>query len=155
MKINLFFLLFILFSTTAFVFGETEKIIQPKDYTADIKTAERQNYKVETKQYKKDYPTVLYIIFTAEIPSSNEIKNLLYKELKISSKKEGVANNIIASAWIDDSTSDTLTKIELSEGSSAFVWVAKEKKIMSFSDYLKFLKKQKKDKKNKDIPSQQ
>ncbi|MDD5021422.1 MAG: hypothetical protein PHR82_04680 [Endomicrobiaceae bacterium] len=156
MKLNLFFLLSLLFLANGFVFAqEEEKIVQQKDETSNIKIIERQIYQVQIKQYRKDYPVVLYIVFKEEIPASDEIKNLLYKELRTISKKEGSNNNIIASAWIDDGTSETLTKIDLSEGSSAFVWISKEKKIMSFSDYLKFLKKQKKDKKNNDIPSQQ
>jgi hypothetical protein len=154
MKINTFFLFIILFASVGLLFAETEKekIVHPKDYTADIKTAERSNYKIEIKQYKKDYPVVLYLIFGTEIPSAGDIKNLIYKELKISAKKEGASNNIIASAWSDDGISDNLTKIELSDNSSAFVWLSKEKQIMSFAEYLKFLKKQKKDKKNKNIP---
>lgn len=155
MKLNLFFLLTLLFLTSSFVFAQDEKIAQQKDTTTNIKTIEKQNYQVQIKQYRKDYPVVLYVVFKEAVPASDEIRNLLYKELRIASKKEGFNNNIIASAWIVDATSETLTKIDLSEGSSAFVWISKEKKIMSFSDYLKFLKKQKKDKKNKAVPNQQ
>lgn len=155
MKLNLFILLSLLFLTNSFVLAQDEKIVQQKDETTNIKTIERQNYNVQIKQYKKDYPVVLYIVFKEAVPVSDEIKNLLYKELRILSKKEGLKNDIIASAWINDTISETLTKIDLSEGSSAFVWVSKEKKIISFADYLKFLKKQKRDKKNKDVANQQ
>lgn len=138
-----------------FTFAENEKIIQQKDETANVKTIDRQNYTLQIKQYRKDYPVVLYIIFKESVPASDEIRNLLYRELRIFSKKEGLNSDIIASAWLDDTISGTLTKIDLSESSSAFVWVSKEKKIMSFTDYVKFLKKQKKDKKNKAVSNQQ
>ena len=155
MKLNLFILFTLLFMMNGFIFAENEKIIQQKDETANVKTIERQNYTVQIKQYRKDYPVVLYIIFKESAPASDEIRNLLYKELRITTKKEGLNSDIIASAWIDDTTSESLTKIDLTEGSSAFVWVSKEKKIMSFADYIKFLKKQKKDKKTKDNLNQQ
>lgn len=154
MKLNLFIFFTILFLTNGFIFAEDEKIIQKKDQTANIKVIERENYTVQIKQYRKDYPVVLYIIFKESAPVSDEIRNLLHKELRIISKKEGFHNDIIASAWTDDTISETLTKIDLSQSSSAFVWVSKEKKIISFSDYIKFLKKQKKDKKNKDVANQ-
>ncbi|GAB1401970.1 hypothetical protein MASR1M68_08810 [Elusimicrobiota bacterium] len=155
MKFNLFILFTILFLINGFIFAEDEKIIQQKDQTANIKVIERENYTVQIKQYRKDYPVVLYIIFKESVPASDEIRNLLYKELRITSKKEGLNSDIIASAWIDDTTSESLTKIDLSQSSSAFVWISKEKKTMSFADYIKFLKKQKKDKKNKAVSNQQ
>lgn len=88
MKFNLFILFTILFLINGFIFAEDEKIIQQKDQTANIKVIERENYTVQIKQYRKDYPVVLYIIFKESVPASDEIRNLLYKELRITSKKK-------------------------------------------------------------------
>ena len=143
-----FFLLFAVsfsFCQSAFSF-EQEKIILKKDDSGIIRKIEKQNYSVHIKQYNKDYPVVLYVILKQQ-PSNEEVKNILYKELKIISKKEGISSNIIASAWVSDNTSESITKIELSEKSSAFVWMSKEKKILPFNDYIKYLKKHKKNKK--------
>ncbi len=146
-KILLMFAFLFIFFKPAFSYEyEQEKIILKKDDSGIIRKIEKQNYSVHIKQYNKDYPVVLYVILK-ERPSNEEVKNMLYKELKLISKKEGASSNVIASAWISDSASEMITKIELSEKSGAFVWISKEKRILSFNDYVKYLKKHKKNKK--------
>ena len=61
-------------------------------------------------------------------------------------------NDIIASAWFDDQISDKLEKIELTKTYGTFVWISdeKERKIVNFIEYLKYLKKKKEEDKNKE-----
>ncbi|MDD3053023.1 MAG: hypothetical protein WCS83_04075 [Endomicrobiia bacterium] len=122
----------------------------------NINTIERKNYNVQIKQYDKKYPVIIYVIFEDEIPLLDEIKKILKSELLIMSKKEGEKNNIIASAWFDNKMSGKLEKIELSKNYSAFIWVCnKDKTIMTFSDYINYLKKKKeKDKKKEKLNSE-
>ncbi|MDD2523683.1 MAG: hypothetical protein PHT81_02425 [Endomicrobiaceae bacterium] len=122
----------------------------------NINTIERKNYNVQIKQYDKKYPVIVYVIFEDEIPLLDEIKKILKSELLIMSKKEGEKNNIIASAWFDNKMSGKLEKIELSKNYSAFIWVCnKDKTIMTFSDYINYLKKKKeKDKKKEKLNSE-
>lgn len=106
---------------------------------------ERNNYTVHIKQYDKQYPVAAYVVYKNNIPLLDEIKKTLRKELIAMSKKQGAQNNIIASAWFDNSATGKLEKIELSKNYSALVWVCgKERTIMPFNDYINYLKKKKK-----------
>lgn len=117
----------------------------------NITTVERKNYNVQIKQYDKKYPVVAYIIFKNEIPLLDNVKKILRTELLIMSKKYGVKNNIIASAWFDNKISGKLEKVELSKNYSAFIWVCnKEKTIMAFNDYINYLKKKKEKERKKE-----
>ncbi len=106
---------------------------------------ERKNYTVQIKQYDSQYPVAAYIIYKGDIPVLDEVKKTLRKELLIMSKKQGAKNNIIASAWADNKATGKPEKIELSKNYSSFVWVSgKQRTIMTFTDYVNYLKKKKK-----------
>jgi len=113
---------------------------------------ERENYKVQIKQYAKEYPIALYVVFKEQTPLLNDIKKILKTELLVFSKTlEDEETNVIASAWFDDQVSDNLEKIELSTRNSAFVWVGgDEKTIKTFPDYIKYLKEKILDEKEKE-----
>lgn len=132
--------------------AENSNNSQQKEETS-VKVIDRETYQVQIKQYKKDYPMVLYIVFKEETPLLDEIKKILRTELLTLTKTRKIENDIIASAWFDDQVSDNLEKIELAKKYGALVRIYdKEKKkdmgIVSFPEYLKYLKK-KKDDKNK------
>lgn len=102
---------------------------------------ERDDYKVILKQYAKEYPIALYVVYKEYTPFISEIQKTLRKELLTISKTIDKNTVVIASAWFDDQISDELEKIELSTRNSAFVWVgAEEKTIKTFPDYIKYLK---------------
>lgn len=137
---NLLFGILLVFGFT--VFGFTND---------NITTVERKTYNVQIKQYDKKYPVIAYIIFKNEIPLLDNVKKILRTELLIMSKKYGMKNNIIASAWFDNKISGKLEKIELSKNYSAFIWVSnKEKTIMAFNDYINYLKKKKEKERKKE-----
>jgi len=137
---NLLFGILLVFCFT--VFGFTNE---------NITTVERKTYNVQIKQYDKKYPVIAYIIFKNEIPLLDNVKKILRTELLIMSKKYGMKNNIIASAWFDNKISGKLEKIELSKNYSAFIWVSnKEKTIMAFNDYINYLKKKKEKERKKE-----
>lgn len=84
--------------------------------------------------------------------SKSKNKNENSKETKTG--LETIKKVAVASAWFDDQVSDELEKIELAKKYSAFVWFYDEqnkaKKILTFDEYLKYLKKKKEDFKKKD-----
>ncbi len=146
---NLFKTIFIfaLFILPTFCFAENSEDVQ-------IKTIDRENYQVQIKQYNKNYPLVLYVVFKEETPVIDEIKKILRTEIVTLTKTRKIEDDIIASAWFDDQISDNLEKIELEKNYGAFVRIYdKEKKkavgIVSFPEYLKYLKKKKEENKNK------
>ena len=146
---NLFKNIFIfsLFILPTFCFAENTEDVQ-------IKTIDRENYQVQIKQYNKNYPLVLYVVFKEETPVIDEIKKILRTEIVTLTKTRKIEDDIIASAWFDDQISDNLEKIELEKNYGAFVRIYdKEKKkavgIVSFPEYLKYLKKKKEENKNK------
>ncbi len=146
---NLFKTIFIfaLFILPTFCFAENSEDVQ-------IKTIDRENYQVQIKQYNKNYPLILYVVFKEETPVIDEIKKILRTEIVTLTKTRKIEDDIIASAWFDDQISDNLEKIELEKNYGAFVRIYdKEKKkavgIVSFPEYLKYLKKKKEENKNK------
>ena len=146
---NLFKTIFIfaLFILPTFCFAENAEDVQ-------IKTIDRENYQVQIKQYNKNYPLILYVVFKEETPVIDEIKKILRTEIVTLTKTRKIEDDIIASAWFDDQISDNLEKIELEKNYGAFVRIYdKEKKkavgIVSFPEYLKYLKKKKEENKNK------
>ena len=100
---------------------------------------DRENYKIILKQYSKQYPMALYVVFKEATPLISEIQKILRTELLTISKTVN-SKTIIASAWFDDQVSDNIEKIELSTRNSAFVWVGNQKTIKSFPEYIKYLK---------------
>ena len=146
---NLFKNIFVfsLFILPTFCFAENTEDVQ-------IKTIDRENYQVQIKQYNKEYPVILYVVFKEATPLLDEIKKILRTELVSLTKTRRIDNDIVASAWFDNQVSDDLEKIELTNKYGAFVRIYdKEKKkevgTVSFPEYLKYLKKKKEDDKNK------
>ncbi len=138
---------FSLFILPTFCFAENTEDVQ-------IKTIDRENYQVQIKQYNKEYPVILYVVFKEATPLLDEIRKILRTELVSLTKTRRIDNDIVASAWFDTQVSDDLEKIELTNKYGAFVRIYdKEKKkevgTVSFPEYLKYLKKKKEDDKNK------
>ena len=46
-----------------------------------IKVIDRENYQVQVKQYNKDYPIILYVVFKESTPLLDEIKKILKTEI--------------------------------------------------------------------------
>lgn len=142
-----------LFLLPTVCFAENNNNSQQKEETS-VKVIDRETYQVQIKQYKKDYPMVLYIVFKEETPLLDEIKKILRTELLTLTKTRKIENDIVASAWFDDQVSDNLEKIELAKKYGALVRIYnKEKKkemgIVTFPEYLNYLKKKKEENKKK------
>ncbi len=153
---NLFKSIFIvsLFMLPTICFAENENN-SPKKEDVSVKVIDREDYQVQIKQYNKDYPVALYVIFKEATPLLEEIKKILKTELVSLTKTSRINSDIIASAWFDDQISDDLEKIEITNKYASFVRIYdKEKKkevgTVSFPEYLKYLKKKKDEKKNKE-----
>lgn len=141
-KLLLSILFFLIFGSCVFAdANEPEKTVVDRDA-----------YQIQIKQYQKDYPVVLYVVFKEPVlPPLENVKKILKTELLLLSKKEGLKNNIIASAWFNNPASGNQEKIELSKKYSSLVWVSgKQKTIMTFSDYINFLKKKKEEERKKE-----
>lgn len=142
-----------LFLLPTVCFAENNNNSQQKEETS-VKVIDRETYQVQIKQYKKDYPMVLYIVFKEETPLLDEIKKILRTELLTLTKTRKIENDVVASAWFDDQVSDNLEKIELAKKYGALVRIYnKEKKkemgIVTFPEYLNYLKKKKEENKKK------
>jgi len=142
-----FIFIIILFMLPVLCFCEEQK--QELVFEKDI---DREEYLVKIKQYKQEYPLILYVVFKESVPLLNSITQILKTEILKLANTEKPKNDIIASAWFDDQISDKLEKIELTKTYGAFVWISdeKERKIVSFIEYLKYLKKKKEEDKNKE-----
>lgn len=117
---------------------------QEKSADANIRIIEKENYIIQIKQNEKNYPKVLYVIFKETYPDLESARKILKAELLSLAKKENKEINIISSAWFDDGKSDVLQKIKFSEKYGSLLWVgAKTKSVMTFPEYLDFLKKEK------------
>lgn len=141
------FLMIFLFSLPVFCFAQNSFAAQQKEETS-VKTIDRETYQVQIKQYNKDNPIVLYVVFKESTPLLDEINKILKTEILTLAKTRKIENDIIASAWFDDQVSDNMEKIELTKKYGAFVRIydKEEKKsagIVSFPEYLKYLKKKK------------
>ena len=141
---------FLLFAGVAFC---EETLQNQKNNIEDVKITvkDKENYQVQIKQYSKEYPVVVYVVFKQSTPLLNNIMQILKNEIMAMSKKEGLKNNIIASAWFDDEYSDELEKINLTQKYSAFIWVYDKKTVMNFYEYMQFLKKEKEKEKKKKL----
>lgn len=150
--IRLFFVTLLLLLPILSVAENTDKT-REEDKTP-IKIIDRENYQVQIKQYNKDYPIILYVVFKEATPLLDEINKILKTEILTMVKTKKIEDTIIASAWFDDQVSDNLEKIELAKKYGAFVRIydKKEKKaigIVSFNEYLKYLKNKKEEDKKK------
>lgn len=122
-----------------------------REQTVPIKTIERDDYTIQVKQYDKKYPVVMYVVFKNSVPVLSELNKILKTELLTYVNAENIKSPVIISSWFDDQVSDNLEKIELNRNYGAYVFYtdSKGKQIVTFTDYLKYLKKKKEDEKKK------
>ncbi|MCR4662753.1 MAG: hypothetical protein K5622_02550 [Endomicrobiaceae bacterium] len=142
-----------LFLLPVISFAEDYTIVKKED-NSSVKIIDRENYQVQIKQYNKNYPMILYVVFKEDTPLLEEIKTILKTEILTLTKTKNIENDIVASAWFDNQVSDNLEKIELAKKYGAFVRIYDKKKkkslgIVTFPEYLKYLKKKKEEDKNK------
>jgi len=154
----LLFLSFLLFANLSFCDENLQKTDADNTDNVKIKLVNKEKYQLQIKQYDKDYPVVVYVVFKNSTPLLSSINQILKQELISMSKKEGIKNNIIISAWFehedDNDIENKMEKINLTPKYGAFVWEKEKKTVMTFPDYLQFLKKEKKKKlleKNKEV----
>jgi hypothetical protein len=108
-------------------------------------------YTVDITRTSPKTPFALHVNFKKE-PEPEDARKTVLEELKtISADNLYSGENIIiiATAWYPGEDGENV-KINFTERFGAYVWVAKEKKIMQFPDYLKWLKKEKEEKDKKD-----
>lgn len=118
---------------------------------------EKIDYVVEFHENSPKMAAVLHINFLKIIPESKEAEKIVKQQLRIYGdklilhKKDTVATkkgkkykNIIGSAWHTNGTRfGNHIKVKFQKDLAAFVWLGKTKKIVTFHDYISFLKKEK------------
>jgi hypothetical protein len=114
---------------------ETEKENKKEELAALEKTAAKDKRKNKAKPKEKENPKS-----AKDIKDPDELKAFFEAE----DAQEEKFKNIIGSVWFSaDGIPENAEKIKYDDNSSAFVWIAKIKKIVPFPDYIKFLKKEK------------
>ncbi|MDR1721220.1 MAG: hypothetical protein LBR09_02375 [Endomicrobium sp.] len=125
--------------------------------------AEKIDYFIEFQEKPPEMAAVLHVNFIKVMPEPKEAEKIVKQQLKIygnkliSHKKERLATkkgikykNIIGSAWYANETnSGNYIKIKFQKDLAAYVWLGKIRKIVTFPDYISFLKKEKDNKKLK------
>ncbi|MDR1511710.1 MAG: hypothetical protein LBS15_02945 [Endomicrobium sp.] len=148
MKKEIFVAIFMLiFSINAFC---------TKDFTEKI------DYVVEFQEKSPEMAAVLHVNFIKIIPEPKEAEKIIKQQLKIygdklvlhkreiATSKNGGYKNIIGSAWYTEGThSGDYIKIKFNKDLAAYVWLGKTKNIVTFHDYISFLKKGENNKKLK------
>ena len=103
------------------------KIIE--EYRAEINKAAKKNAKEKPKT-----------------KAAAAAKDALSKE-----EDEKVYKNLIGSVWYpENGDPEQMAKVKFKEDVSAYVWLEKTKRIVSFPNYIAFLKKERDDKKEKE-----
>lgn len=146
----------ILLLLPVYCFSENSVTKQQNEETP-VKVIDRLNYQVQIKQYNKDYPIVLYVVFKESIPLIDEIRKILRTEILSLTKTNKIKSDIIASAWFDNQVSEKLEKIELTKQYEALVFICdeKERRIVPFTEYIKYLKKKKEETENREKKDKQ
>lgn len=88
---KLLLIMIIFLTLTAFCFCENntkEQEVMENIVENDITIINRDNYQVQIKQYEKDYPIALYVVFKESTPLIAEIRKILREELLIFVKTE-------------------------------------------------------------------
>jgi hypothetical protein len=114
---------------------------------------EKLDYFVEFQEKSPEMASILHVNFINITPESRDAENIVKQQLKIygnaiiasekvltMSKNEIKHKNIIGSAW---SNKINLTKIKFQNDLSAYVWLGKTRTVVTFHDYISFLKKEK------------
>lgn len=109
------------------------KIIE--EYKAESKKAAAAEAKAKAKE-------------KAKTKAAAAAKNALVKE---DEEEEELYKNLIGSVWYQENGDpEKMVKVKFKEDVSAYVWLEKTKRIVSFPNYIAFLKKERDDKKEKD-----
>ncbi|MCA6069759.1 MAG: hypothetical protein LE180_01350 [Endomicrobium sp.] len=132
---------------------------------------ENTDYFVEFHEKSSEMAAILHIKFVSVVPEAEGAEKIVKEQLKkygniltankknvTTLKKEVKYKNIIGSAWyVNDADPENLTKINFKKDLGAYVWLGKTNTIVSFPNYMSFLKKEKEKKnlKNKNIRNQQ
>lgn len=111
------------------------------------KFIENTDYSVDFKKNSQEMAGVLHVNFNSLIPSTEEAEKIVKEYLK----KYGPENNknIIGSVWYKDSSENKMIKIKYSDSVASYVWINKTKKIVSFPEYVSFLKRERDAKRDK------
>jgi hypothetical protein len=109
-------------------------------------SSEKINYSVNFQKKSPEMAAVLHINFT-NIPKLKTVEEILKQQLKIYGymliSNKNTRKNIIGSAWHTNSNSKNFTKIKFQKDLAAYVWLGKIKQVVTFHDYINFLKKEK------------
>jgi hypothetical protein len=125
---------------------------------------ERIDYFIEFHEKSPEMAAVLHINFINFIPEPKKAEEVVKYQLKrygnmmvtnnkisATGKNENKYKNIIGSAWyINDANPANHIKIKFQNDLAAYVWIGKTRTVVSFHNYMSFLKKEKKNKKFKD-----
>ncbi|MDR3256251.1 MAG: hypothetical protein LBT18_01115 [Endomicrobium sp.] len=117
---------------------------------------EKIDYFVEFKEKSPEMAAVLHVNFISIPPESKEAEEIVKQQLKIYGnmivshnkvfaivKKKTKYKNIIGSAWyINDIDPANPIKIKFQKDLAAYVWLGKTRKIVTFPNYMYFLKKE-------------
>ncbi len=122
---------------------------QSNEQNVPVKIIEKEEYNIQVKQYDKKYPVVMYVVFKDSVPVLSELNKILKTELLTYVNSENIKDTVIISAWYDDQVSDNIEKIELTKNYGSYVFFSDEKgkQVVTFPEYLKYLKKKKENEK--------
>jgi hypothetical protein len=147
-----FIILILLFSFAAVAFC-LRNFIEGTDYIVDF------------QEKSPEMAATLHINFIGVIPEPAEAEKIVKTQLKIFGnelvsgnksthliKKNIRYKNIIGSAWYaNNSDPANPIKVNFQEDLEAYVWIGKTKTIVTFPDYMAFLKKEQKNFKKKQL----
>ncbi|GHT43352.1 hypothetical protein AGMMS49921_11130 [Endomicrobiia bacterium] len=118
---------------------------------------ERKDYFVKFEEKSPGMAAVLHVNFISVIPNSKEAEEIVKQQLRkygnmliannrtsATVKKKIKYKNIIGSAWYVNGSNPislTKTKIKFQNDFGAYVWIGKTKNIVTFPNYMSFLKK--------------
>jgi hypothetical protein len=110
---------------------------------------ENSDYLLEFNEKPHKMASVLHIKFITIIPEPLEAAEIVkqYLEIygnKLAGEKSSEHKNIIGSVWYMDEKSKEFVKIKFQKDLGAYVWIGKTKKIVTFPNYMAFLKKARK-----------
>jgi hypothetical protein len=105
----------------------------------DEKEAKKKEAEEAEKTAKKEKPKVKETLENADLLDAKE------------EEEEEIFKNIIGSVWFSaDGNPENLTKIKYTDYFASFARIGKTKKIVTFPDYISFLKKERDEKKAKE-----
>ncbi|GMO66765.1 MAG: hypothetical protein Nk1A_4460 [Endomicrobiia bacterium] len=112
--------------------------------------AEKTHYIVGFQENPPEMAAVLHVNFIKVMPEPKEAEKIVKQQLRIYGnklifhKKGEKYKNIIGSAWYTKGTPfGNYVKIKFDKDLAAYVWLDKTKKIVTFHNYISFLKKEK------------